>query len=152
MLSAPEHLSILIAGTVEPMGYELVGVELSGRGGRTKTLRVYIDKEDGITLDDCVAVSHQLSGMLDVEDPIKDRYQLEVSSPGLDRPLFEPAHFERFSGERVHIRLNRARDGRRNFEGVIRGVADDDVVLDIEGQEVRLAFEEIGSARLVPSF
>ena len=152
MLSAPEHLSSLIAGTVEPMGYELVGVELSGRGGGSKTLRVYIDKEEGISLDDCVAVSHQLSGMLDVEDPIKDRYELEVSSPGLDRPLFEPAHYVRFSGERAHVRLVRAMDGRRNFEGVIKGVADDCVILDVEGQEVRLAFEDIGSARLVPSF
>lgn len=152
MRSAPDELSSLIERTVGPMGYELVGVELAGRAGHGRTLRVYIDKDEGITLDDCVAVSHQLSGVLDVEDPIPEQYELEVSSPGLDRPLFRPEHFERFAGERAHVKLMRAMDGRRNFEGVIKGVADGCVILNVDGQEVALAFDNIGTARLVPTF
>ena len=150
MRRAPEKLNALIARTVEPMGYELVGVELAGSGKGSQTLRVYIDHADGITLDDCVAVSHQLSGMLDVEDPIAGNYELEVSSPGLDRPLFQPEHFDRFTGERVRIKLARAMGGRRNFEGVLRGHVDDCVILAVDNEEYRLAFDDIDTARLVP--
>ena len=88
MGSAPESLVDLIRTSVEPMGYELVGVEYVSNGASGHTLRVYIDQDNGITFDDCVAVSHQISGVLDVEDPIHGSYDLEVSSPGLDRPLF----------------------------------------------------------------
>ena len=152
MRSAPEHLIALIGGTVEPMGYELVGVEFFGRGKGGKVLRVYIDGEDGITLDDCTAVSHQLSGMLDVEDPIRENFDLEVSSPGLDRPLFRAEHFARFAGERARIRLKRPLEGRRNFEGILKGADDEFVELVVEDETRRLALDDIDSARLVPTF
>ena len=150
MRRAPESLSKLVGRTVEPMGYELVGVELACGSRGARVLRVYIDNAEGITLDDCVAVSHQLSGMLDVEDPIAGNYELEVSSPGLDRPLFSPGHYERFAGERVRIRLARPLDGRRNFEGVLQGYADGRVTLRVDNEEYRLAYEDIDTARLVP--
>lgn len=152
MHKAPQKIFELVRGVVEPMGYELVGVELvaGGRGG--EVLRVYIDREGGIQLDDCSAVSHQLSGVLDVEDPIKGEYSLEVSSPGLARPLFELAHFARFNGERAKVKLGRALDGRRNFTGVLSGVEDDQVLLQVDGELVRIDFEQIDSAKLIPEF
>jgi len=152
MRKAPEDVDGLIERTVEPMGYELVGVEFFGRGTAGKVLRVYIDSESGITLDDCVRVSRQLSAVLDVEDPIQEHYELEVSSPGLDRPLFRPEHFERFRGEKAKVRLARPLGGRRNFEGIITGIAEGSVTLEIDGEPVTLSFEDIDSARLVPSF
>lgn len=152
MRRAPEHLDELIRGTVEPMGYELVGVEYFSPGKHHKVLRIYIDREDGITLDDCAAVSHQVSGMLDVEDPIAGNYDLEVSSPGLDRPLFRPEHFERFAGQRIRIRLVRALAGQRNFEGVLKGLVEGAVELAVGDEVLRLPLDEIDSARLVPEF
>jgi ribosome maturation factor RimP len=134
------------------MGYEVVGVELAGSGERGRVLRVYIDQEEGITLDDCAAVSHQLSGVLDVEDPIREHYRLEVSSPGLDRPLFTPAQFERFAGHEVRIRLARLIDRRRKLSGVLRGVRGDAVLVEVEGAELAIPLADIESARLVPEF
>jgi ribosome maturation factor RimP len=130
----------------------VVGVELAGSGTRGRLLRVYIDQEEGITLDDCTAVSHQLSGVLDVEDPIREHYTLEVSSPGLDRPLFTAAHFERFAGHTARIRLARLIDKRRKLTGVLRGVRGDAVLIDLEGQELEIPLADIESARLVPEF
>jgi ribosome maturation factor RimP len=115
-------------------------------------LRVYIDQEEGITLDDCAAVSHQLSGVLDVEDPIREHYRLEVSSPGLDRPLFTPAQFERFAGHEVRIRLARLIDRRRKLSGVLRGLRGDAVLVEVEGTELAIPLVDIESARLVPEF
>ena len=115
-------------------------------------LRIYIDHEDGIGLADCEKVSHQVSGVLEVEDPIRGGYVLEVSSPGLDRPLFEKAHFERFVGEVARIRLHAAVKGRSNFKGTILEVDGDDVVLEMDEERVRLPFAQISSARLVHQF
>ncbi len=134
------------------MGYELVGVEHRPQGGGSELLRVYIDKPAGIGLEDCTAVSHQLSGVLDVEDPIAGEYALEVSSPGLDRPLFDLAHFEHFAGSQAKVKLNRALDGRRNFRGQLVGVEGDDVLMLVDGETYRLPFGQIDSARLVPEF
>jgi ribosome maturation factor RimP len=134
------------------MGYELVGVQLQGRGAAGMLLRVYIDHADGITLDDCAAVSHQLSGALDVEDPIRERYTLEVSSPGLDRPLFSVADFDRFAGHRAKVRLARLVDGRRNFSGTLRGASSGLVCIEVDGRVLELAHADIESARLVPEF
>lgn len=152
MHKAPQAIETLVRGVVEPMGYELVGVELvaGGRGG--ETLRVYIDREGGILVDDCTAVSHQLSGVLDVEDPIKGEYSLEVSSPGLARPLFELAHFARFTGSKVKLKLGRPLGGRRNFTGLLTGVEGDEVLLQVDGEPVRIDFNQIDSAKLVPEF
>jgi ribosome maturation factor RimP len=152
MQKAPGGLVELVERTVTPLGYEVVGVELSGSGARGRVLRVYIDQEAGITLDDCTAVSHQLSGVLDVEDPIRDHYILEVSSPGLDRPLFTPAHFERFAGHVVRIRLARLIDRRRKLNGVLKGLRGDAVVVEVEGEELAIPLADIESARLVPEF
>lgn len=133
------------------MGYELVGIEYLQRD-KTGLLRVYIDQPDGINLDDCQAVSHQLSGVLDVEDPIAGNYNLEISSPGLDRPLFKAEDFQRFTGSQVKIKLLRAEGGRKNYKGVIQGLEDDKVILDMQGNEIRLALADIDHSRLVPEF
>jgi ribosome maturation factor RimP len=144
-----ERLASLIEPVVSGLGYELVGVEFDAR---QRILRVYIDKEQGITLDDCSRVSYQLSGVLDVEDPIAGRYQLEISSPGLDRPLFDLVHFERFKGELVRVQLFRPVNGRRKFKARLMGL-DGETVLLQEGEEVlRIPFESIEKARLVPEF
>ncbi len=151
MRSTPDRLSQLIGQVVEPMGYELVGIEYRS-GGDSGLLRVYIDKESGIILDDCVAVSRQLSAMLDVEDPLQEAYQLEVSSPGMDRPLFVREHFERFAGNKVRIKLRTKLHGRRNFEGILKGVQDENVVLEMDGEMEYLPLDQIDKARLVPDF
>jgi ribosome maturation factor RimP len=152
MRLADSKLTRLTRSVVEPMGYELVGVEYFQRGQGSAVLRVYIDHENGITLDDCAAVSHQLSGVLDVEDPVPGHYDLEVSSPGLDRPLFTPAHYERFRGQRARVRLAAKLDGRRNFEGMLAGLREDSVLLDVDGEILHLPLVMIESARLVPEF
>ena len=144
------ELRKLLEPAVSALGFELVGVEfVSGRRG---LLRVYIDSEDGITIDDCQAVSHQVSGLLDVEDPIQGQYSLEVSSPGLDRPLFRASDFERFAGQEVRLRLVAPLEGRRKFRGVLVGLRDGRVVVQVEEQELVVALEEIDEARLVPDY
>jgi ribosome maturation factor RimP len=130
------------------MGYELVGVEYGGGPGNGR-LRVYIDCEEGVTLDDCAAVSEQLSAALDVDDPIPDAYALEVSSPGVDRPLFERAHFERFRGSRVFVRLAVAQEGRKRFKGELIGVEDDLVVVDVDGRTWKLPLAGVEQAHVV---
>lgn len=152
MLQANPKLSALISAVVEPLGYELVGVELLGLG-RNPVIRVYIDHEKGITVDDCALVSNQLSGQFDLEDPIPGQYELEVSSPGLDRPLFTAAQMERFRGQRARVRLAEKRAGRRNFEGVLCGVHNDALHLALDGGELEpLPLAQIERARLVPEF
>jgi len=144
------ELRKLIEPAVAALGFELVGVEF--KSGRRGLLRVYIDSEDGITVDDCQAVSHQVSGLLDVEDPIQGQYSLEVSSPGLDRPLFRAADFERFAGQEVRVRLVAPVDGRRKFRGVLVGMRDDRVVVRVEEQELAVSLDQIDEARLVPDY
>jgi len=145
-----DDLTALVRASVEPMGYEALGVEHLNRGGGHALLRVYIDHADGITLDDCEAVSRQLSAVLDVEDPISEQYDLEVSSPGLDRPLFTPEQMARHAGSRAQVRLAAKRDGRRRFQGVITAVTEDRLRLEIDGELVDLPLDAIESARLVP--
>lgn len=154
MTHSAHKLADLARSVVEPMGYELVGVEHLQRGGRQggAILRVYIDAPGGITLDDCAAVSHQLSGVLDVEDPIQGHYDLEVSSPGLDRPLFGVEHFLRFQGQRAKVRLGTKLEGRRHFEGRLAGVREDRLCLEVAGEIRELPLASIESARLVPEF
>lgn len=134
------------------LGYELVGLELTGQAKGNALLRIYIDHADGIKLDDCVAVSHQVSGVLDVEDPIKENYRLEVSSPGLDRPLFELAHFERFKGSKVRIKTQTKIENRHRFTGVLGGVEENQVLIEEDGILYRIPIELIDSARVVPEF
>lgn len=151
MSKGSARLQALIEPAVAALGYELVGVVYVPQG-RHSLLRVYIDSTAGITLEDCERVSHQVSGVLDVEDPIKGQYELEVSSPGLDRPLFSIAHFERFTGRRARLRLHTPQNGRRNFTGVLAGVRDGQVVVVEDGVEFALPFESIDKAQLVPEY
>jgi ribosome maturation factor RimP len=152
MRSAPEKLVRLLRDEVELLGYELVAVELTGQGKGGMLLRIYIDHEDGVNLDDCVQVSHQVSGVLDVEDPIRENYRLEVSSPGLDRPLVEEAHFVRFAGHRARIKTRSKIENRHRFTGMLKGVDERVVLLEDDGVVYRLPLDEIESARLVPEF
>jgi ribosome maturation factor RimP len=115
-------------------------------------LRVYIDSENGILVDDCSKVSHQLSGVLDVEDPIPGNYQLEISSPGADRPFFKLKQFEQFVGSKVVVNLFRAVDGRKKITGLIDKVEDDVVFLQESDRIYQVPFDVISKARLVPEY
>lgn len=152
MRCAPDSLTRLIRQVIESMGYELVGVELLSGKKAGALLRIYVDHESGITLDDCSAVSHQVSGVLDVEDLIEENYDLEVSSPGADRPLFDKEHYERFVGRKARIKLRTKLLGRRRYEGVLVGVKDDNIVIEVEDEQVNLPLDQIDTARLVPEF
>jgi ribosome maturation factor RimP len=152
MNKAPPHLADLVRGAAEALGYEMLGVEYLPRPKAGHLLRVYIDSDGGVGLSDCEKVSHQISGVLEVEDPVRGEYALEVSSPGLDRPLFEKVHFERFVGELARVKLNAALNGRSNYKGTILEIDGEDVVMQVEGEPVRLPFAQIASARLVPQF
>ena len=142
-------LAQLFEPVIESMGYELVGVEFN-RGGGHGTLRVYIDRDSGVSVDDCAAISHQVSGILDVEEPIKQAYDLEISSPGIDRPLFKLADFERFAGRVAKIRLAAGLEGRRNFKGRLAGVSDAGLVkIEVDGETFDLPHADIARANLV---
>jgi len=146
-----DQLKAMIEPAVETLGYELVDVEL--RVGRGRGLvRLFIDHGDGITLDDCERVSRQVSGVLDVEDPIGGEYDLEVSSPGLDRKLLTPAHFDRFVGEEISVRLRRGIDGRRRFRGRLLGRRGDEIDMQVDGEAHVLPLADVDVARLVPDF
>jgi ribosome maturation factor RimP len=148
-MRAQDRLVDLLEPVVTGLGYEWVGSEFDGH---QRTLRIYIDSPDGIGVDDCSKVSYQVSGVLDVEDPIPGRYQLEVSSPGLDRPLFALSHFERFIGSLVKLQLSRALEGRRRFKARITGVEGQDVVLEDEAGVFKIPYDLMDKARLVPEF
>jgi ribosome maturation factor RimP len=137
-------LQTLIEPTLAGMGYEMVALERVGRG----LLRLYIDKPEGINVDDCVKVSNQLTRLFMVENVDYDR--LEVSSPGLDRPLVKEADFVRFVGERANIRLHAPLEGRKRFTGVLKGLADGVLQLDVDGVMVAIPLAEVDSARLAP--
>lgn len=144
-------LSALLQPLVEDLGYEFVGLEYHNHP-KQSVLRVYIDASDGVGLEDCERVSREVAALLDVEDPISGHYSLEISSPGLDRPLFTLEQFGRFTGEEVAVTLFAPVDGRRRFKGRIVGVANGQVSIDQEGAEVALPFENIAKARLVPDY
>lgn len=146
---APDNVQRPIEAAVRGLGYELVGVEYLPQGRRS-LLRIYIDTPAGVTVDDCERVSHQVSGALDVDDPIHGGYTLEVSSPGLDRPLFTAEHYSRFAGSRIKLRLSQPLEGRRNFSGVVRGLRDNAVILVQEDGEVEIPLHHIEQARLIP--
>jgi ribosome maturation factor RimP len=136
----------IVETTVAGMGYELVDAQVSNRG---RLLRVFIDKQGGINVDDCAEVSRQLSRVFAVEGVDYDR--LEVSSPGLDRPLRRPADFERFAGQKIDVRMRVADEsGRRRYVGVLRGAAAGAATVEVDGQRVELALDGIERARLVP--
>lgn len=146
-----QKLQSLVLDSIEAMGFELVGIECQ-RAGRFLTVRLYIDKEGGVTIDDCSDVSRQVSAIFDVEDPIADKYNLEVSSPGLDRPLFTIEHYQRFIGRDVVIHLRIPMFDRRKWQGKIESVEGDLITLNVEGTVQSFAFGNIQKANLVPVF
>jgi ribosome maturation factor RimP len=146
-----EQLQALLAPVVEALGYQCWGIEFISQG-RHSLLRVYIDNPDGILIDDCEKVSRQISGVLDVEDPISGEYTLEVSSPGMDRPLFTLEQFAAHAGAQVKIRLRSPYEGRRNFQGVLCGVEEQDVVVQVDNHEYLLPIESIDKANIIPRF
>lgn len=151
MSSKLEQLQALLAPVVEALGYECWGVEFISQG-RHSVLRVYIDRPESILIDDCEAVSRQVSGILDVEDPISGEYTLEVSSPGMDRPLFTLEQFAKHAGEQVKIRLRSPYEGRRNYQGILRGVEEQDVVVLVDDHEYLLPIDSIDKANIIPRF
>ncbi|MDN2663889.1 ribosome maturation factor RimP [Psychromonas sp. 14N.309.X.WAT.B.A12] len=151
MASLEERLTEMLAPSVEDLGYELVGIEYV-RAGKHSTLRIYIDQEEGILVDDCAAVSRQVSAIMDVEDPITNEYTLEVSSPGMERPLFNAAQYAAFIGEEVKIQLRMPIQNRRRWKGVISNVDGEIVSISVEGKEERFALSNIQKANIVPKF
>ena len=146
------QLEDMFAPVIGAMGYDLWGVEQVNQGRQT-LLKVYINKADGINVEDCATVSRQLSALLDVEEPIAGEYTLEVSSPGLDCRLFKLEQFEEFRGSQVRLNLRRSFEGRRKYRGLLVGVEDDEVVLRTsDNEEVLFPFEDIDRAVVVPEF
>jgi ribosome maturation factor RimP len=142
-----EGLIALIEPVVERLGFELIELEY-GSGHAHALLRVFIDREGGVTVDDCTRVSRELSALLDVEDPIPTGYTLEVSSPGFDRVLRTRAHFGRFVGSRVFVELKAPRAGRRRYTGTLLTVDEAGIAIKVDREHVAVAFSEIGKARL----
>ncbi|MDD5462654.1 MAG: ribosome maturation factor RimP [Methylococcales bacterium] len=151
MRQAPEHLVNLIEPIVEGLGYECVGIDYNPHP-KHGCLRIYIDSENGILVEDCSKVSHQISGVLDVEDPIQGNYQLEISSPGADRPFFKISQFEKFIGSVVMVNLFKAINGRRKVTGLIKKVEDDIITLQEDDQVFEVPFDAMSKARLVPEY
>ena len=151
MRRAPTAVWECIEPVVTGMGYRFVGAQYASQGG-SGLLRVYIDTEDGVTIDDCASVSRQLSATLDVEDPIVEAYVLEVSSPGIDRPLFETADFEACQGEMLKVKLSQELKGRRNFKGLLKQVDDTHIRVQVDQDDWDLPLQDIEEARLVPQF
>jgi len=139
----------LIEPVIEDMGYELVLVAMTGDSSGGQILRVYIDAPGGILLEDCEQVSKQISAILDVEDPIKGEYSLEVSSPGLERPLAKPQHFTRFVGSRVKVLTRTAYLGRRRFTGVLKDAGERSCCVDVDGEVYELPYSDVEKANVV---
>ena len=151
MATLEQNLQEMLQGAVEDLGCELWGIECQ-RAGRFMTVRLFIDKEGGITVDDCADVSRQVSAILDVEDPIADKYNLEVSSPGLDRPLFTLPQFERYIGQDISVHLRIPVMERRKWQGKLERIENDMVILIVDGQEQVLVFGNIQKANVVAKF
>lgn len=144
-------LEKIILPIVEGLGCRFVGLQYFQQG-KHSLVRLYIDKEGGVNIDDCERVSHQVNATLGVESPIRGDYLLEVSSPGLDRLLFTPEQFNEFLGKEVVIRLIVPMKGKRNLKGLIHSVEGDAIVIKHEGEILALSFADIAEARLVPEW
>ena len=144
-----DELAKLLEPTVERLGYELADLEvrLGSKGGM---VRVFIDKPEGIDLEDCEKVSLAVSALLDVEDPVPGNYNLEVSSPGLDRKLTKVEHFQRFEGQIVKVQMRFPIEGRRRFRGTLVSSDDENIVVEVDGESHSLPLKTIDTARLVP--
>lgn len=151
MSSRQEVLIELIEPVIQALDCELWGLEIMSQG-RQSLLRIYIEKPDGVGLEDCEKVSRQVSSLMDVEDPIAGQYTLEVSSPGMDRPLYKLEHYRQFIGQNVAIKLSRTFEKRKKIRGLLSAVEDDEIVVQVEGEEFVLPLEWIDKANLVPDF
>lgn len=150
MATRLEALESRIEPLLNGLGYEVVRVVLTG--GSRKTLQVMADRRDGqaISVDDCAAISDMLSAVFDVEEPVSGSYDLEVSSPGIDRPLTRLKDFAAFAGHDAKVETKAPIDGRRRFKGVLRGLgADDEVRIEIDGSEIGIPFAQVGDAKLI---
>lgn len=151
MATLEQNLQEMLQDAVEDLGCELWGIECQ-RVGRFMTVRLFIDKEGGVTVDDCADVSRQVSAILDVEDPIADKYNLEVSSPGLDRPLFTLPQFERYIGQDIAVHLRIPVMERRKWQGKLERIEKDMITLIVDDQEQILVFGNIQKANVVAKF
>ncbi len=153
MASKLEILRGLIEPAIEALGCELWGIEFNPPGRHYRSvLRVYIDSKSGVGIDDCEKISRQISSVMDVEDPITGEYTLEVSSPGLDRPLFTLAQYGEYSGHKAKVKLRVPFEGRRNFTGLIKGVEGNDVILIVDEHEYLLPIDGIDKGSIIPNF
>lgn len=149
-MSVRDELSRLIRPAIEALGYEFVGLEYLSNP-KNRLVRIYIDREpEGINVDDCADVSREVSALLDVEDPVSGHYSLEVSSPGIERPLFEPAHYQRFVGETVVLHLSAPIENRARFTGRLVEADDRQVRIEVDDQVLEVAYGEIRKAHLKP--
>ena len=139
----------LLTPIIESLGFVVWGIEML-RGGKALTLRIYIDTDQGVTIEDCATVSHEISGILEVEDPINSDYHLEVSSPGLDRKIFYPDQYALFIGERLKLLLNQPIDGRKKYEGELIEATESLLKIECDGEAVAIAIQSINQARLIP--
>jgi ribosome maturation factor RimP len=144
-----EKIQALLQSTVESLGFKLWGLEHLSQG-RHSLLRLYIDAENGVTVDDCAEVSRQVSGVMDVEDPISGEYTLEVSSPGVDRLLFRLDQYPEYVGEWIELRLRVPLNGRRKFKGTLKGIEGEDVVIQVDNDEFLLPLSAIDKAQVKP--
>ncbi len=151
MTKQEQRLTELLTPTVGAVGFELLGVEFVS-AGRHSTLRLYIDHPEGVNVDNCALVSREVGAILDVEDPIPNEYNLEVSSPGLDRPLFTPEHFAKVIGQKIEVKLAIPQDGRRRFKGALIAIEDDMLVIEVDGKPYRLLMDNVDKANVVPVF
>ena len=151
MATLEQNLQEMLQDAVEDLGCELWGIECQ-RVGRFMTVRLFIDKDGGVTVDDCADVSRQVSAILDVEDPIADKYNLEVSSPGLDRPLFTLPQFERYIGQDIAVHLRIPVMERRKWQGKLERIEKDMMTLIVDDQEQILVFGNIQKANVVAKF
>jgi ribosome maturation factor RimP len=148
MAARAEVLQSIIEPVIMALGFQLWGLEYLGQGRHT-LLRIYIDKEGGINIEDCAEASRHISSILDVEDPISNEYTLEVSSPGLDRVLFTLKQFESHFGDVIKVRLTESFAGRRNFSGILKTIADEEVVLIVGEEEFSIPYELVEKANVV---
>ena len=146
-LATTNNLHGLLEDAIDSYGYELVHLELTGRD-KNRVLRLYIDAPGGVNLDDCTFVSQQVSRLLDVEDPIQGQYTLEVSSPGIDRPLAKREHFENVVGQRIDVSTMIKCNGRKNFLGLLQAVENNTIVMDVDDQSYTIEMNNIRRANL----
>lgn len=143
-------LQKILASAVQALGYDLWGFEL-GMGGKRLLIRVYIEAAKGVSVDDCALASRQINAMLEVDMADLRDYVLEVSSPGIDRPLFSLEQYAKYLGETIQVRTGQMYEGRRNFTGLLEAVTDDKhIVLNVDGQQYHLSFADIEKAKLLP--